>query len=46
MICLPRESEKRAREAYERYRSMQRMLDVISAACIARLLEPEPVKGK
>lgn len=39
MICLPKASEKRAREVFERYRSMQRMLDIISTACIERLLQ-------
>ena len=46
MICLPKVSEKSAREARERCQSMQRMLDAISQACIERLLQPEPSKGK
>lgn len=41
MICLPKGVEKKAREAYGRYRTMQRMLNVISAACVERLLESE-----
>jgi hypothetical protein len=39
MICLPKESEKDAREAHGRYRAMQRMLEVISTASIERLLK-------
>lgn len=41
MICLPKAAEKRAKEAYGRYRTMQRMLAVISTASIERLLETE-----
>lgn len=41
MICLPKKAEKRAREAYERYRTMQRMMDVVSTASVERLLTSE-----
>jgi hypothetical protein len=39
MIYLPKEAEESARQAHERYRAMQRMLEVISTASIERLLK-------
>lgn len=41
MICLPKSAEAKAWQANGRYRVMQRMLDVISTACMERLLEGE-----
>jgi hypothetical protein len=37
-IFIPKTSEAQAREANERYQAMKRMMDVISSACIERLL--------